>query len=76
MDLAEHKEKFDQIIKKYDLFREETAGSIADFLTGNHKEFISVKDFAQQFNMEEFDAKIFLDFINIGLRFKETHLSS
>ena len=76
MDLAEHKEKFDQIIKKYDLFREETASTIADFLTGNHKESISVKEFAKQFNMEESDAKIFLDFIAIGLRFKETHLSS
>ncbi len=72
MDILEHKKKFDRIANKYGLTRDSKAQEIADFLTSKKNgETISSHEFANRFGMDEFDAKIFLGFIEKGLSFKQ-----
>ena len=73
-DIAEHKERFEAIAKKYDLKNEEKAGEIADFLTTPHKPGVAAHEFATLFGMTEEEATDFLSFIDRGLRFKEKHI--
>jgi len=73
-DIAEHKKEFDKIIKKYNLADEEKADEIAKFLTDNKRKEISAEVFAQLFGMQEKEAKIFLSFIEKGIKFKKKHI--
>ena len=70
MDIATHKQKFDEVIKRYDLA--EKAEEIANYLT-RHKE-INSSEFANLFAMDDADARIFLSFIRKGIEFREKHL--
>ncbi len=71
MNIKEHKKKFDEVVKKYNLTTDTKAEEIATFLTSKKNgEKISSEEFATLFAMSENDAKIFLTFIEIGLDFK------
>ena len=72
MDLDEHKKKFQEVVKRYNLDREDTAREISLYLTQTPK--ISVSNFSEEFNIDLDDAKIFLSFIVKGIEFKEKNL--
>ncbi len=72
-DIKAHKEAFDKVIKKYNLSDEQKAGEIADFLTKQKENIVSVKEFSTCFAIEEADAEVFLSFILRGIKFKENN---
>jgi hypothetical protein len=75
MSMEKHKALFDAIIHKYELKNDEKASEIAEFLTsidGEHDEArVSAVDFANKFGMTESEARIFLSWISVGIKFKE-----
>ena len=71
MDIETHKQEFQNITRKYNLDKPEIAEKIGFFLT---KQTVSVKQFADEFKMTEKEAKIYLDFINAAIKFKEQYL--
>ena len=72
MEIKEHKEKFDEIIKKYQLDSEIKAKEITDYVLLKQK--INLKEFSEHFNMSQEEAQIFLSFINKGLEFKKENI--
>ncbi|KNC77858.1 hypothetical protein SARC_09689, partial [Sphaeroforma arctica JP610] len=58
----------------YELFHEERAGIIADFLTTLDGGSVSAEGFAEQFGMNRAEAVIFLSWINVGIKFKEASM--
>lgn len=74
MDIKQHKEEFDKIIKKYNLSEEDRATEIANFLTKGKSNLIDIKEFSILFGMSEEEAKTFLSFIVKGLEFKRNHI--
>ena len=74
MDIQQHRQEFERIAEKYGLKNEKKADEIAEFLTTHKSGPLSVAEFAKLFAMEEEDARIFLTFIDRGLRFKEQHI--
>ena len=62
--------KFKQIIKEYHL--EDKAEEIAEYVTSK-KEF-SLKEFAEEFNLKQEDAKHILDTIYKATELREKHL--
>jgi len=71
MDIETHKQEFHKITKKYNLDKPEIAQEIGKFLTSKT---VTVKDFSNKFKMTEQEAKIYLDFINAAIKFKEEYL--
>lgn len=69
MDLEEHKRLFEEIVRRYDLQDPQKAEEIAKFLTRKQK--VGVEEFATLFAMDVRDARIFLSFIETGIRFRE-----
>lgn len=72
MEIFEHKKRFDEIIKKYNLSEEKKAQEIVDYLIKTQK--IKVEEFATLFAMKNEDAQLFLSFINKGLEFKKKNI--
>lgn len=72
MKLHEEKEKFLQIVKKYNLDDKQKAQDIANYLVSGKT--ISVDDFANKFSINETDSKLFLNFISKGIKYKEEHI--
>lgn len=64
-----HKMVFDAIVKKYKLNSDEKAGDIADLLTAGKP--VNPKHFATKYGMEEGEALAFLEWIQVGITFKE-----
>lgn len=73
-EINKKKLDFDNVVKKYKLNNNLTADKISKYLTSNKN--ISVLDFANEFGIEKMDAKLFLDFILMGVKFKEKHIDS
>eukprot|EP01134_Creolimax_fragrantissima_P008454 CFRG8454T1 len=73
-DLVAHKAEFEAIVKRYELFHEDRAGIIADFLTTLDGTAVSPEEFGNNFGMNRAEAIIFLSWINVGLTFKTEHL--
>lgn len=68
------KQRFDQVIEKYDMKDEETAGEIADWLTRGNSEdgtCVTLKDLERRWDMEEEDAVDFLAWIHMGQQFQK-----
>jgi len=65
-----HKKAFDIIIEKYNLKSEEKSNEIAEILT-NGTDAINAGDFAEKFGMDFQDAVVFLEWIKVGIQFKE-----
>ncbi|CAE8702522.1 unnamed protein product [Polarella glacialis] len=69
MAMVHTKERFDEVVQKYDLKDGEAAGELADWLVSGEWN-ITPKRVAQRWNMEEEDAAVFLKWIQAGLDFK------
>jgi len=68
------REKFEKIVKKYNLTEGNKLNKVVDFILGN--ENLNVFDFAKKFDFNLDDAKIFLNFINNAIKFKQDHIDA
>lgn len=75
MDIEEHYNRYNEIIKKYNLADEEKAETIANFLTSG-KGTVTAKKFAELIGMTEEEASIFLSFIQRGVEFKQNNMKA
>lgn len=67
-----HKGEFDRIIKKYGLDTETKSTEIAEFLTSKDSENkVSAPSFAEKFGCSPEEAVVFLEWIKVGVKFKE-----
>eukprot|EP00568_Trieres_chinensis_P011984 CAMPEP_0183295148 /NCGR_PEP_ID=MMETSP0160_2-20130417/3216_1 /TAXON_ID=2839 ORGANISM="Odontella Sinensis, Strain Grunow 1884" /NCGR_SAMPLE_ID=MMETSP0160_2 /ASSEMBLY_ACC=CAM_ASM_000250 /LENGTH=145 /DNA_ID=CAMNT_0025456581 /DNA_START=125 /DNA_END=560 /DNA_ORIENTATION=- len=71
-----HKQGFDQIVKKYGLDTEDRSSEIADFLTKSGNASVSPEEFAGKFGMAVQEAVVFLEWIKVGVKFKEETLDA
>ena len=73
--LTLHKQEFDRIVKKYKLDSEQSSEQIAEFLSGggagSSQSSVSPAEFAEKFNMKIEEAVVFLEWIKVGIKFKE-----
>ena len=66
-----HKQEFDRIVAKYNLNSEETSEAISNYLTTHQQ--VTPQEFARQFNIDNpEEAMVFLEWIQVGVKFKET----
>lgn len=65
-----HKKAFDAIIDKYNLKTEEKSTEIAELLT-NGVDTVTAPAFAERFGMDVEEAVVFLEWVQVGVRFKE-----
>ena len=72
-----HKQEFDRIIAKYALNTEEKSEEIAEFLTSKDAENeVSAPGFAEKFGMAVEEAIVFLEWIKVGVKFKEESIDT
>jgi hypothetical protein len=69
--LTLHKQEFDRIRKKYQLDSEQQSEKIAEFLTKADSSKVSPPEFAEKFGMKMEEAVVFLEWIKVGIKFKE-----
>jgi hypothetical protein len=62
-----HKAEFDRIVKAYQL--EEKSDEIATYLTTNSS--VSAQEFATLYGLKVEEAVVFLEWIQVGVKFKE-----
>merc|ERR1719195_104241 len=67
--LVRMKERFDEVVEKYDLADGEAAGEVADWLVSGEW-LVTIKRVAQRWKMEEEDAEAFLKWIARGVEFQ------
>jgi len=65
-----HKNAFDTIIDKYNLKTEEKSTEIAELLTSGENT-VSPQAFAERFGMDIEEAVVFLEWIKVGVKFRE-----
>ncbi|KAL7544474.1 hypothetical protein ACHAWF_007856 [Thalassiosira exigua] len=67
-----HKREFDRIRIKYGLDKDEKASEIAELLAdAGANEGVSAPAFAERFGMTTTEAVVFLEWIKVGVKFKE-----
>ena len=69
--------EFDRIIKKYKLDTDEKSSEIAEFLTSTNEggeSNISAPVFAEKFGTTMEEAVVFLEWIKVGVKFKQESL--
>ena len=72
-----HKREFDRIIQHYQLDADEKAEEISTFLTSSSNDSkVTAPQFAQKFGTTEAEAVVFLEWINIGVKFKQQTLDT
>ena len=72
-----HKQEFDRIVQKYGLQDDAKAGEVAEFLTSNtHAGQVSAVDFANKFGLSQEEAVVFLEWIKVGVSFKEQSIET
>lgn len=78
--LTLHKREFDRIVKAYKLDSDEASTAIAEYITGGggggggggeKDNKVSAAVFAEKFGTKLEEAVVFLEWIKVGLRFKE-----
>ena len=67
-----HKQEFDRIRKKYKLDSEEKSTEIAEYMTSGNT--VSAASFAEKFGTSMEEAVVFLEWIQVGVKFKEQTL--
>mmetsp|Transcript_13017 Transcript_13017/g.30820 ORF Transcript_13017/g.30820 Transcript_13017/m.30820 type:complete len:111 (+) Transcript_13017:146-478(+) len=72
---ALHKQEFDRIIAAYKLDAPDKAESIAELLT-NQDSAVSAPAFAEKFGMKVEEAVVFLEWIKVGIKFKEESIDT
>ncbi len=65
-----HKKAFDAIILKYNLKTEAKSTEIAELLTRGENT-VSAPEFAEKFGMDIEEAVVFLEWVKVGVKFKE-----
>ncbi len=65
-----HKKAFDTIIEKYNLKTEQKSNEIAELLT-NGTDGVNAAAFAEKFGMDIQEAVVFLEWIKVGIKFKQ-----
>jgi hypothetical protein len=70
-----HKRAFDVIVDKYNLKADETATEISELLTGGTNT-VSAQDFADRFGMDVQEAVVFLEWVKVGVKFKEQSIDA
>lgn len=65
-----HKKAFDAIIEKYNLKTEQRSTEIAELLTSGENT-VSPQAFAERFGMDLEEAVVFLEWIKVGVKFRE-----
>lgn len=65
-----HKKAFDTIIEKYNLKTEEKSTEIAELLTSGENS-VTPQAFANRFGMDMEEAVVFLEWIKVGVKFRE-----
>lgn len=70
-----HKKAFDTIIEKYNLKTEQKSNEIAELLT-NGTDGVNAQQFAEKFGMEVQEAVVFLEWIKVGINFKQTAIDT
>ncbi len=72
-----HKREFDRVRVKYGLDSPKNAEKIADLLSNKAaNEGVSAPQFAKMFGMRTEEAVVFLEWIKVGVKFKEEVLDS
>jgi MYND finger len=74
-----HKQEFDRIIKKYGLDTDAKSTEIAEFLTSSgqqHDNKVSAAAFAEKFGTSDEEAVVFLEWIKVGVKFKEESIDA
>eukprot|EP00980_Cylindrotheca_fusiformis_P008276 scaffold1736_cov127-Cylindrotheca_fusiformis.AAC.90 len=72
-----HKREFDRIISYYKLNSEEKSEEIAQFLTSKDSEDkVSAPAFAEKFGTTVEEAVVFLEWIKVGVQFKESSIDT
>ena len=66
-----HKKAFDAIIVKYNLKTDEKSTEIAELLTSAGKDTVTPEAFAERFGMDLEEAVVFLEWVKVGVKFKE-----
>jgi hypothetical protein len=71
-----HKNEFDRIRKQYGLDSEEKAEEISEYLTNTDARCgkVSASDFTDKFGTTVEEAVVFLEWIKVGVKFKEETL--
>jgi aspartokinase len=69
-----HKKEFDRIRKHYGLDSEEKSTEIAEYMTCG--ETVSAASFAEKFGTSMEEAVVFLEWIQVGVKFKEQTLDA
>lgn len=64
-----HKKAFDAIIEKYNLKTEQKSTEIAELLTSGSE--VTAPKFAAKFGMDVEEAVVFLEWVKVGVKFKE-----
>mmetsp|Transcript_23192 Transcript_23192/g.32392 ORF Transcript_23192/g.32392 Transcript_23192/m.32392 type:complete len:138 (-) Transcript_23192:1250-1663(-) len=72
---ALHKREFDRIIQKYGLDSEQKSEDISTFLTKDPKG-VNAPEFAEKFGMMLEEAVVFLEWIKVGVKFKEESIDT
>jgi hypothetical protein len=65
-----HKKAFDAIIEKYNLKTEQQSTEIAELLTSGENT-VTPQAFAERFGMDLEEAVVFLEWIKVGVKFRE-----
>ena len=65
-----HKKAFDTIIDKYNLKTEQKSTEIAELLTDG-ADGVNAGEFAEKFGMDVQEAIVFLEWIKVGIKFKQ-----
>mmetsp|Transcript_9945 Transcript_9945/g.24092 ORF Transcript_9945/g.24092 Transcript_9945/m.24092 type:complete len:144 (+) Transcript_9945:122-553(+) len=69
-----HKQEFDRIVQKYKLDSDAVASAISEALTSGDQ--ISAAEFSQRFGPTEAESVVFLEWIKVGVKFKESSIDT
>jgi hypothetical protein len=70
-----HKKAFDAIVEKYNLKTEEKSTEIAELLTSG-TDSVTAQQFAEKFAMDVQEAVVFLEWVKVGVTFKEQSIDT
>ena len=69
-----HKREFDRIVKTNRLDTEEASEAISTYLTTTEQ--VTPADFAKKFNIKVEEAVVFLEWIKVGMKFKQESIDA
>lgn len=72
--LTLHKQEFDRIRQHYKLDTDEKAEAIASLLTSTEALSLTAATFAEKFGTTQEEAVVFLEWIKVGVNFREQNL--